>query len=145
MKTLTEIKAEVDRRAAMIGAAGPHSLPTYGHTEDLARPHIEVDSRVYDSVVIERGREHSRLTTYDLNDLLYEILETVTFRLAYDFEMAHRIMTQDCRRMAFQRQVELLSKYPGSRASIEHRSTNAFCVSTHSTTVPAFERTCAEN
>ncbi len=43
MQTLAGIKSEVDRLAAMIGATGYHALPTFGHTEDYARQHIEVD------------------------------------------------------------------------------------------------------
>ena len=124
MKTLTEIKAEVDRRAAAIGAAGHHSLPTYCHTQDFARPHIEVDSRGYHFVIVERGQEQSRFTTRDLDDLLYQIFQTITFSLACDYELAHRIETQDCRRLGFQRQIELLSQLSkrwGWREAEEHK------------------------
>src|SRR5437870_4904903 len=86
MKTLTEIKTEVDRRAALIGAVGRYSLPTYGHTEDGARPHIEVDSRGYHLVVVERGQEQSRFTTRDLDELLYRIFQSVTHDLAFAYE-----------------------------------------------------------
>jgi len=107
----------------MIEAAGHPSLPTYGHTEDFARPHIEVDSRGYHFVVVERGEELSRFTTRDLDDLLYQIFETTTFSLACDYELAHRIETQDCRRLSFQRQLELLSQLSehwGRREAQEH-------------------------
>jgi protein-S-isoprenylcysteine O-methyltransferase Ste14 len=110
MKSLTEIKAEVDRLAATIGATGNHVLPTYGHTEDFARPHVEVDSRGYHFVVVERGHELERFTTDELDDLLYRVFESVTFSLAFDYELVHRIGTQDCRRLGFQRQTELLSQ-----------------------------------
>ena len=124
MKSLAEIKSEADRRAALIGAAGHHALPTYGHTEDAARPHIEVDSRGYHFVVIERGQEQSRLTTGDLDDLLYCIFQSVTSDLAFSYELAHRVETQDCRRLAFKRQVELLAQLSpswGERRSDEHQ------------------------
>ena len=68
--TLAEIKTEVDRLAAMIGAAG-YVLPTYGQTEDFARPHIEVDSRGFHYVVIERGQELSHLILNTLDELLF--------------------------------------------------------------------------
>ena len=110
MKSLTEIKADVDRLAAMIGATGYHALPTYGHTEDFARPHIEVDSHGYHFVVVERGQVLDRFTTREPDDLLCRIFQGVTFSLAIDYELAHRIETQDCRRLGFQRQVELLSQ-----------------------------------
>jgi hypothetical protein len=124
MKTLHQIKAEVDRRALLIGAGGDYSLPTYGHTEDGARPHIEVDSRGYHFVVVERGQEFSRFTTGDLEELLCKIFQSVTFSLACSYELAHRIESQDCRRLLFSRQVELLSQLSenwGERRAGEHQ------------------------
>jgi hypothetical protein len=44
MKTVAEIKIEVDRLATLIGAAESRSLATYGHSEDFARPHIVSES-----------------------------------------------------------------------------------------------------
>jgi hypothetical protein len=124
MKSLAEIKSEVDRRAALIGATGHHALPTYGHTEDGARPHIEVDSRGYDFVVVERGQELERFTTFDLDDVLYRVFRAVTFSLAIDYELAHRVETQDCRRIGFQKQEELLaqlSHHWADREANEHQ------------------------
>jgi Immunity protein 63 len=124
MKTLTEVKAEVDRRAAIMGAAGHWSLPTYGHSEDFARPHIEVDSRGYHLVVVERGQELSRFTTHDLDELLYRVFQGVTSIFASGYELMHRIETKDCRRLIFQRQVELLSQLSArwaEREAEEHR------------------------
>lgn len=122
MLSLSQLKAEIDRRAEIIGAS-QMELPTYGHTEDAARPHIEADSRGYHYVVVERGKEMSRLTTNDLDDLLYEVFRHTTFSLACQFELAHRINGQDCRRQMFQKQVELLSILSpkwGDQESQEH-------------------------
>lgn len=110
MKSFAEIKSEVNRRATLIGAAGHHSLPTYGRTEDGARPHIEVDSRGYHFVVVERGQELERFTTFELDEVLYRIFQSVTFSLAIEYELAHRVETQDCRRIGFQKQVELRAR-----------------------------------
>jgi hypothetical protein len=124
MTTLTEIKTEVDRRAALIGAGGHYGLPTYGYSEDGARPHIEVDSRGYHFVVEERGQELSRVTTEDLDELLYQVFQAVTHMLASDYESRHRIEGQDSRRLLFHRQVELLSRLSArwaERQAEEHR------------------------
>jgi immunity protein 63 of polymorphic toxin system len=110
MMSLSEIKTEVDRRAGLIGAAGHRALPTYGHTQDGARPRIEVDSRGYHFVVVERGQEQERFTTPNLDDLLFRIFQSVTHELAFAYELVHRVEMQDCRRLAFRRQVELLSQ-----------------------------------
>jgi hypothetical protein len=125
MMTLSEIKAEVDRLAAQIDASG-NVLPTYGHSEDGARPHIEVDARGYHYVVVERGQELKRLTTNDPDELLFNVFESITFSLALKYELAHRIEHQDCRRILFQRQVELLSMLSphwSQREALSHEQT----------------------
>ncbi|MDR3404347.1 MAG: Imm63 family immunity protein [Chthoniobacter sp.] len=123
MKALPEIEAEINRLAAKVGASG-HVLPTYGRTEDGARPHIEADARGYHYVVVERGQELRRNTTPDLDDLLYHVFESVTFSLACDYELAHRVAGQDFRRVLFARQIELLSSLSPSwagRESLDHQ------------------------
>jgi hypothetical protein len=109
MLTLTQIKAEVDRRAAIVGASGDSSLPTYGRTDDDGRAHIEVDE-LYHFVIAERGKENSRVSTTDFDHLLYLVFKTVTFSLAGKYEVNHRIQTQDFRRILFKHQLELLAK-----------------------------------
>jgi hypothetical protein len=108
MLTLAEIKQEIDRLAAQVGASG-YLLPTYGSTDDGARPHIEIDSREYHYVVVERGQELKRISTEDVNELLFHVFVNVAFNLAVDYEVKHRIEGQDCRRLGFRRQIELLS------------------------------------
>ena len=118
--TLSEIEAEVNRRAAKVGATG-YVLPTYGRTEDGARPHIESDSRGYHYVVVERGQELRRDTTSDLDELLYQVFESVTFSLACDYEGRHRVAGQDSRRLLFARQLQLLSMLSPAWAEREAR------------------------
>ena len=120
MKNLPEIEAEVSRLAATVGASG-YVLPTFGHSQDGARPHIEADSRGYHYVVVERGQELRRDTTRDLNELLYHVFESVTFTLACDYERTHRIAGEDFRRQLFARQVELLSSLSQTWAERELR------------------------
>ena len=110
MKSLSYIQAQVDRLAALIGASGYHGLPTYGPMKDNSRPQVEVDARGYHFVVVKQGQEQARFTTGDLDDLLFHIFQSVTFSLAIDYEVAHQIETQDCRRLAFQKQIELLAQ-----------------------------------
>jgi hypothetical protein len=110
MMTLAQIKAEIDRRAVIIGAAGDSSLPTYGRSDGDGHPHIEVDDLAYHYVVEQRGREVSRVSTTDLDELLYHVFRGVTFRLAGIYEVNHRAKNQDFRRILFQRQIDLLSQ-----------------------------------
>jgi hypothetical protein len=123
MMTLDEIKARVDQLASRVGASG-NILPTYGRTEDGARPHVEVDPHGYHYVIVERGQELERLTTSDLDELLYTIFKGITFSLAIDYELKHRMEDQDCRRILFRRQVELLlalSPRWGERELLDHK------------------------
>lgn len=122
MKTLPEIKAEVDGLAARIGAAD-NVLPTYGHSEDGARPHVEVDFSGYHYVTVERGQELERLTTNDFGELLFYIFRNAAFSLACAYEREHRVENQDFRRILFRRQIELLATlFPhwGDRESRRH-------------------------
>ena len=109
MKTLIQIESKVNQLALIIGAACSSELPTYGKTEDYARPHIEVDASGYHYVIVERGEERSRFTTPELDDLLFLVFEDVTFSLASKFELDNRVESKDSRRLVFHRQVELLS------------------------------------
>jgi hypothetical protein len=121
MKTLPEIEAEVERLAAKIGASG-YILPTYGRTQDGARPHIESDARGYHYVVVERGQELRRDTTADFDELLYLIFQAVTFSLACSYEAAHRVPRQDARRLLFARQIQLLAVLSPAWAEREERA-----------------------
>lgn len=107
MKSLNEIKSEVDRLAKLI-CASSNDLPSYGTTRDFAYPHIEVDATLYHYVVVERGQEFERKSTKEFNELLFWIFSDATHNLAFEYELNNRIEDQDCRRIAFPKQVELM-------------------------------------
>jgi hypothetical protein len=105
--TLDTVQRAVNILGEKIGASG-YNLPTYGKSEDFARPHIEINARGYHYVVVERGNEIQRKTTHDIYELLYWIFSHITFNLAIEYERSHRIPSKDSRRLAFQKQEELL-------------------------------------
>jgi len=94
---LNGVEALVRRRAAEIDAPTT-ALPTFGWTEDGARPHIEMARAGYAYVVVERGVEQSRQVTGDLDELLWWVFRDVTFDTACSFEVAHRREGEDFRR-----------------------------------------------
>jgi len=106
--TLFEIKSEVEKLADKIGAAGLH-LPSYGKQENDARPYVDVNSQGYHYIVMERGQEYEHIITTDLDTLLFSIFVPITFMLAMTYELAHRIETQDSRRITYQWQNQLLA------------------------------------
>ena len=109
MKTLREIEADVLRSARRVGAHGL-TLPTYGSSDDDARPHIEVGGELYHYVVVERGVERQRRSSDRYEDLLYWIFRDVTHGMAFSYELQHRKGDQDCRRIAFPEQVRLMTE-----------------------------------
>jgi hypothetical protein len=83
-------------------------FPYQTQRADDGSPHVEVSDGLYYFVVTERGYELQRRSTHDGDELLYWLLEGVTFTLAGDFEVNHRVPGQDCRRLLFAKQLELL-------------------------------------
>ena len=108
MLNLNDIKPEVDRIASRLGAL-ERELPTYGISRDSGYPHVEVNSLGYHYVAMERGQETFRRTTQSLDELLYWVFEGITFSRAGIFEVQHRNQKEDCRRLMFKHQVELMS------------------------------------
>jgi hypothetical protein len=106
---LETFRSEVTRLAAIIGAP-PNYLPTYGHSEDGARPHIEFAGSQFHYVVVERGVELERLFSPKAADILYHVFEGVTFSMACAYELRHRRPGEDSRRQLFDVQLELLGK-----------------------------------
>ena len=83
-------------------------------------PHLkELDERGYHYVIVERGEELSRITTGDIDKLLYHVFEGVTFNLACEYELKHRVWKRDVRRLLFRHQIELLSVLSPHWAEIE--------------------------
>jgi len=124
--SLDAIRDRIEVLAGRIGAPA-QLLPTYGVTADGARPHVEVDAR-YHLVVVERGEELERLSTDDLQALLYGVFQSVAFSMACAHELAHRRPGPDPRRLMFQRQRELLGALDpawAARAAAEQAATLA--------------------
>lgn len=107
MLTLDQVKEEVSSRAHLIGAHS-YDLPTFGITEGSGRPHVEVGLDSYHFVVSERGIEYERISSKDIDVILYRIFQSVTFEIAVRFELAHRVSGDDCRRLLWSKQLELL-------------------------------------
>lgn len=122
---LPEIENRVRDLAARIGAPR-QLLPTFGCSEDGARPHVEVGREgLLHYVVVERGQELDRQTVVELDELLWHIFKHVTFSLACEFELKHRVAFRDCRRLIFAKQVELLGVLSAEWADREQRDHEA--------------------
>jgi len=109
MKTLQEIEKEVAKLARRVRAS-LQDMPTYGVSRDGAHPHVEVKDGLYHYVVVERGEEIARQSSADFDDLIYWIFRDVTHRMAFFPEDMARIRDQDCRRVAFPKQIMLMKR-----------------------------------
>ena len=118
--SIAEIEKEVNRLAAKIDASGD-MLPTYGFSRDYAYPHIEVDSHGYHYVIVERGKELKRVTTGELDVLLYHIFEGITAEMGSKYSATHRVENQDFRRLYFERQIGLLNLLYPKWAEVESK------------------------
>jgi hypothetical protein len=86
-------------------------------------PHIEKKGNEYHFVVTERGSEFERIKTDDPEEILYMLVEGVTFTIATQYELKNRIEDRDGREMWFPYQEQLLSnmkKEWGERKRSEH-------------------------
>lgn len=109
MKTFHEIEADVGAFGKLIDAS-KHDLPTYGTSRDSGYAHVEVKDGLYHYVVVERGQELERRSSAAYGDLLYWIFESATHNLAFAYERRNRVADQDCRRVAFAKQTELMKR-----------------------------------
>jgi len=64
----------------------------------------------YHYVSMERGNEIKHYTSNDSFEILYYIFKDITFRLAQDYELHHRLSGEDSRKIIFNKQLELLEK-----------------------------------
>jgi hypothetical protein len=107
MQTLDETRYTVYRLGKIINA--PSSLLSL---PDISRgdgtPHIEILGEEYHYVSSERGIENDRKQTFNIDELLYWIFSDVTSSMSYSYELSHRVLNQDFRRLAFSKKLDLL-------------------------------------
>ena len=110
-KTICELKKQTINLGRKIGI-DPNSkeYPFFSET----RPAISDGWYVfwdqqYVLVFEERGKETERIESQDAKDILYRIFKSITSSIASEYELDHRIESQDFRRILFDKQLELLN------------------------------------
>ena len=117
------IKSKIENLASRINAPKEY-LPTYGFSEDFAKPHIEVNDNEFHWVVVERGQELERRQTTDEKELLFWVFDSVTFEMATRLELENRNENDDFRIQLFKIQEELIGEINSDysdRLNIKHR------------------------
>ncbi|MCK3686431.1 Imm63 family immunity protein [Maribellus sp. YY47] len=96
-------------------------FPTYRFSSGDALPLIKIDKQgKLHYLLVERGQEFERRTTENLDELLYWIFSGITASMAFEYELKNRIEDKDCRRIAFDKQIELLSILNENWSKKEH-------------------------
>lgn len=113
LRSIDEIRIEVERICEMIGASTCHYTHiTYDKPSQIAIPFVKVDKDGYHYIVMERGRELKHVVTLDFQELLYLIFSGITFSMALDYisdyKLAERTRGMEQRRFLFMKQLELL-------------------------------------
>jgi hypothetical protein len=107
--TIRSIQNRINELASKIHA--PHSLTTiFSSSPQDGRPHVELQGGEYRLVFEERGNVFSVKKTRELDTLLYWIFCSITSKMSQEFELHHRNLTQDPRRIIFAKQLELMKK-----------------------------------
>ena len=108
MKSLESLRSRYHRIARRLAAPAIHVRFSVAPRHD-GGPHVEREGDRYAWVVTERGSELERRTTADPEDLLYWMVSDLTRAMASDFEVAHREVGRDFRRLLFGKHLELLA------------------------------------
>lgn len=85
-------------------------LDGFEKQNQYAQPYIEYKFPFYYLITSENGRELERQKFQDADMLLYSVFEKITFEMALEYEVMHRIPLQDTRRLLFSHQLKLMEK-----------------------------------
>lgn len=72
-------------------------------------PYISFENDSYNYIYSERGYEFSRKVTHSLNTLLYWIMSEFACKIAYQYELDHRVEGRDGRRITFPKFIEIMA------------------------------------
>ena len=109
MKTTRAIESRYDAMARQLSA--PTALVHFATApQHDGSAHVEQDGDTFCYVVTERGQELERRRTTDVEELLFWLASDLTWAMAIDYEISHRIPGQDFRRLLFQKHLELLAE-----------------------------------
>jgi len=85
-------------------------LPEINNSNDIAKPFIEIDRYGYNYVCRERGEEIFRKIPFDIDELIYEVFDNLTFEMATKWEVKNRRENEDFRLQMFVKHVDLMTR-----------------------------------
>lgn len=107
---VSELKRQISELALRLDLT-ENSFSQLWEENDFACPFIEIDNAGFMHLKVrERGQIFEDKIAKNTDELLYWVFSGITFSMACNFELQNRIESQDCRRMIFEKQNELLKK-----------------------------------
>ncbi len=106
--SIDEIQKEVDEMILRSGFPR-HSVNICSSPIGDGTPYISLENNTYNYIYSERGYEFSRKVTKSLDKLLYWIISEFSYRIAFQYELDHRIKGRDGRRIAFPKFIEIMA------------------------------------
>jgi len=109
MSQIQLLEREFNRLSKKISV--PERLkPSFGPSDYDEKPYVFEDYKNnLHYAAKERGQISFDKITSDFDEILYWIFDSITFSMAVDFELNSRIEEQDCRRIAFEHQTQLMT------------------------------------
>jgi len=106
--TLPQIEGKIREFAAIMNAP-EEFIPTFGSSNQTGLPHIEISNGHYTLIVCEKGKEFSRESFDNFDDLVFKVVQDISFSMACErvFEDTN---DQSYRERFFQVQKHILSK-----------------------------------
>ncbi len=106
--TLPQIEGKV-REFAQVMFAPEDLIPTFGYSKESGLPHVEISDQKYHLVVSENGKQVSRESTEDPDELLFLIMHTISLSMACE-RMQSQTNYESFRMRLFQAQKNIISK-----------------------------------
>lgn len=106
--SIDEIQRKVDEMTLRAGFPR-HSINLCSAPIGDGTPYISFENNAYNYIYSERGYELSRKVTNSLNTLLYWVLSEFTYKIAFQYELEHRIKGRDGRRIVFPKFIEIMA------------------------------------
>jgi len=122
MYKLLKIKKMVNKINKDLGLP-ENKLPAYGFDYGYRNTYVTVSKDGYSLIAFGHYRDEKNnyllVKTLDINELIFEIFNSATHRIAFDYELKNRIPDQDCRIIAFNKHIEILSSLQLERKFVD--------------------------
>ncbi|WP_241584885.1 Imm63 family immunity protein [Rosenbergiella epipactidis] len=109
LQSINELQQKVDEMLLKVGlpmlSINLCSAPIGDGT-----PYISFENHEYNYIISERGYEFSRKVTKSEDELLYWIMSELAYKIAFQYELEHRIEDRDGRRIVFPKFIEIMQK-----------------------------------